>query len=58
MLRVNAVTPLLNAEYTGMLGMLRNASTVDTLTIDPRPASTIIGSTACVHAKTCSRFNR
>ena len=41
---VNCVTPALNAEYTAIIGMPRNASTVETLTmLPPSPCSTMRG---------------
>ena len=49
----------LNAEYTARVGIARNASIVDTLTmLPPSPCSSNTGSTARVHVSTCARFTR
>ena len=57
--RVKPVIAALNAEYTARVGIARNASIVDTLTmLPPSPCAMSNGKTAREHVNTWSRFTR
>ena len=52
------VIAALNAEYTARDGIPRNASTVETFTMLPRPAATMAGANTWVQRNTWCRLTR